>query len=143
MRFILHLEHSESVPPLAIGNVAAFSIPLELVEDDVFGRGDQHLGSSFVDLDTSPPFDLVLGPGVSTHEEDVNLEHGGEVDHIEGRPTLDSRGDSFGVGVKVLTQGLDQGASHFDSKVGDDIGILCCARDADRSNWLESLRPRR
>lgn len=63
---ILHLEHSKSIHPLAIGNVAAFAIPLELVEDDVFGRGDEHLGSSFIDLDTSPPFDLALEPGVST-----------------------------------------------------------------------------
>ena len=78
------LEHAKDVLPLAVGDFAPLTIPVEFGEDSVFGGGDEYLDDPFtIHGLPNPPSHLGLMERFVPGNKDVHLQHGRQVDDIE------------------------------------------------------------
>ena len=120
----LHLEDSQHIAPLAVGNLAAAAIPLQLGQDRVFGTEDADLPfRCLVQGAQEAASQLGAVERARAGHKEIDLEQCLQVDDIERAPGPDGLADGLLIGVKAPSQGARQGRGMLRAQIGHKVGI--------------------
>jgi hypothetical protein len=122
----LNLHDSENVSPLSFGNC----VP-QLVKQRVFWahKANRHRPSFYVELFRPSALEFLARPGVMTGHENFRLEHGCQMDNVDGGSAPDCFSDHIAIYLKFLGKSHRQRLNLFEAEIGHEIHVLRCTRD--------------